>query len=172
MKDIRWELIAMPLVGIVLGLYLIVRPGAATVALCSLVGWLILLAGGLGGGAALTFQRATLVKTALLPLSVAGVVVGLFFILSPGTLIELVGLVICVFLMVEGMTSIQNAAARRRWGDRAWWVPMVIGVVCVLLGIYALFSPGASTAMVMRLVGVMLTFSSVVNLLAILSSAD
>ena len=45
MKEIRWELILMPLVSIVLGIYLIMQPGAATVALCSLIGWLILLAG-------------------------------------------------------------------------------------------------------------------------------
>lgn len=44
MKEIRWELILMPLVSIVLGIYLIMQPGAATVALCSLIGWLILLA--------------------------------------------------------------------------------------------------------------------------------
>ena len=39
MKEIRWELILMPLVSIVLGIYLIMQPGAATVALCSLIGW-------------------------------------------------------------------------------------------------------------------------------------
>ena len=48
MKEIRWELILMPLVSIVLGIYLIMQPGAATVALCSLIGWLILLAGAAG----------------------------------------------------------------------------------------------------------------------------
>ena len=32
MKEIRWELIWMPLVSIVLGIYLIRQPGAATVA--------------------------------------------------------------------------------------------------------------------------------------------
>ena len=45
MKDVRWELILMPLISVVLGIYLILKPAAATVALCSLVGWLILLAG-------------------------------------------------------------------------------------------------------------------------------
>ena len=59
MKEIRWELILMPLVSIVLGIYLIMQPGAATVALCSLIGWLILLAGAAGAVNSVTFQRAT-----------------------------------------------------------------------------------------------------------------
>lgn len=167
MKDVRWELILMPLISVVLGIYLILKPAAATVALCSLIGWLILLAGILGTANALTFQRATLMKSSMLPVSVAGLVVGIFFITRPGTLIEIVGLVICVFLMVEGMTNIQNAVGRRRWGDRAWWVPMALGIACVVLGLYALFAPGASTAMILRVVGVLLTFSGAVNLIAV-----
>ena len=69
-------------------------------------------------------------------------VIGFFFILSPGMLVSLVGTIVCVFLLVTGMSNIQAAMARRAWGDRAWWVPLAVGIVCVLLGLYALFAPG------------------------------
>ena len=157
MKEIRWELILMPLVSIVLGIYLIMQPGAATVALCSLIGWLILLAGAAGAVNSVTFQRATFMTSPLLPVSVAGIMVGLFFITRPYTLVEIVGLIICVFLMIQGMTSIQTAVNRKRWGDT---------LACVLLGVYALFAPGASTALMMRIAGIMLAFSGVVNMIA------
>ena len=147
MKEIRWELIMMPLVSIVLGIYLIMQPGAATVALCSLIGWLILLAGAAGAVNSVIFQRAT-------------------FITRPYTLVEIVGLIICVFVMIQGMTSIQTAVNRKRWGDTLWWVPLIIGIACVLLGVYALFAPGASTALMMRIAGIMLAFSGVVNMIA------
>ena len=159
MKEIRWELILMPLVSIVLGIYLIMQPGAATVALCSLIGWLILLAGAAGAVNSVTFQRATFMTSPLLPVSVAGIMVGLF-------LVEIVGLIICVFLMIQGMTSIQTAVNRKRWGDTLWWMPLIIGIACVLLGVYALFAPGASTALMMRIAGIMLAFSGVVNMIA------
>ena len=102
----------------------------------------------------------------LLPVSVAGIMVGLFFITRPYTLVEIVGLIICVFLMIQGMTSIQTAVNRKRWGDTLWWVPLIIGIACVLLGVYALFAPGASTALMMRIAGIMLAFSGVVNMIA------
>ena len=92
--------------------------------------------------------------------------VGLFFIARPYTLVEIVGLIICVFLMIQGMTSIQTSLNRRRWGDTMWWVPLVIGIACVLLGVYALFAPGASTALMMRIVGILLAFIGVVNMIA------
>ena len=45
-------------------------------------------------------------------------------------------------------------------------VPLIIGIACVLLGVYALFAPGASTALMMRIAGIMLAFSGVVNMIA------
>lgn len=167
MKEIRWELILMPLVSIVLGIYLILQPNTATVAICSLIGWLVLLAGAAGAVNALTFQRATFMTSPLLPFSIAGIMVGLFFITRPYTLMEIVGLIICVFLMIQGMTNIQTSVNRKRWGDSLWWLPLAIGIVCVVLGIYALFAPGASTALMMRVAGIMLAFSGIVNMIAV-----
>lgn len=172
MKHLQWDRLIMPVAGIVLGLFLVARPWNATAALCSLIGWLILLAGGCGVASALAFQRATFISSPLLPISVGGVVIGLLFIASPGMLVALVGTIVCVFLLVTGMSNIQAAMARRAWGDRAWWIPLVVGILCLLLGVYALFAPGASAAMIMRLVGIMILCSSVVNLVAVLTWRD
>lgn len=172
MKHLQWDRLIMPVAGVVLGLFLIARPWNATAALCSLIGWLILLAGGCGVVNSLAFQRATFISSPLLPISVGAVVIGLFFILSPGTLVALVGTIVCVFLLVTGLSNIQAAMARRAWGDSLWWIPLAVGAVCVLLGLYALFAPGASAAMVMRLVGIMILCSSAVNLFSGLTWRD
>ena len=168
MKHLQWDRLIMPVAGVVLGLFLIARPWNATAALCSLIGWLILLAGGCGVVNSLAFQRATFISSPLLPISVGAVVIGLFFILSPNMLVSLVGVIVCVFLLVTGMTNVQAGIQRRRWGDRAWWLPLIVGVLCVGLGLYTLFAPGATAAFLMRLVGVMMLCSGLVNLLNML----
>lgn len=167
MGESRWDRLLLPLISLVLGIYLVLRPWSATEAICAFIGWLILLAGAAGTFNAVLFQRATLISTPLLPVSVAGLVIGVFFITRPYTLIEIVGLVICVLLMLEGMTNIQNALQRYRWGDRVWWMPLVVGILCLVLGLMALFAPWASTAMMMRLIGIMLICSGAVSLLSL-----
>lgn len=167
MGESRWDRLLLPLISLVLGIYLVLRPWSATEAICAFIGWLILLAGAAGAFNAVLFQRATLISTPLLPVSVAGLVIGVFFITRPYTLIEIVGLVICVLLMLEGMTNIQNALQRYRWGDRVWWMPLVVGILCLVLGLMALFAPWASTAMMMRLIGIMLICSGAVSLLSL-----
>ncbi len=165
--NIRFDQIIMPVVGIVLGGYLVARPWSATGAICSLIGWLILLSGVAGIISAAAFRRATLLSDPFLPLSVAGAVLGLFIVTRPTILVEIVGMIICVFLLVEGVNSVQNAIQRHRWGDSLWWLPLIVGIVCLLLGLAALFAPVASTAMMMRLIGISLIVSGVVNLLAL-----
>ena len=157
----------MPLVSIVLGVYVLSHPWSATETLCLLIGWLVLIAGVIGVLNAIVRQRATLVSDPALPVSVAGAVVGMYFITHPRSLVDLVGLFICVFLLIEGMTNVQNAVQRKRWGDGAWWAPLVVGCVCIVLGLMALFAPWAYTTMVMRIVGGLLVFSGAVNLLLV-----
>lgn len=165
--NIRFDQIVMPLVGIVLGIYLVARPWSATGAICSLIGWLVLISGIAGLIHSVAFQRATLLSDPFLPLSVAGTVLGLFIVTRPTILVEIVGMIICVFLLAEGVNSIQNAIQRNRWGDSLWWLPLVVGIVCLALGLAALFAPMESTALMMRLIGISLIVSSAVNLLAV-----
>ena len=160
MKQIRWDTLLTPLIGIVLGIYLVARPGSATTALCSLIGWLVLVAGVAG------IQHATMLESPLLPFSVVGAVIGLFIVTRPSILAEIVSLILCVFLLIEGASGLQRAFQRRNWGDRLWVVPLVVGLLSLLVGLWMLFAPLASTFLMMRVVGVALIVSSAVNLLA------
>lgn len=166
MKQIRWDTLLTPLIGIVLGIYLVARPGSATTVLCSLIGWLVLVAGVAGIINAVSFQHATMLESPLLPFSVVSAVIGLFIVTRPSILAEIVSLILCVFLLIEGASGLQRAFQRRNWGDRLWVVPLVVGLLSLLVGLWMLFAPLASTFLMMRVVGVALIVSSAVNLLA------
>ena len=95
-----------------------------------------------------------------------GAVIGLFIVTRPSILAEIVSLILCVFLLIEGASGLQRAFQRRNWGDRLWVVPLVVGLLSLLVGLWMLFAPLASTFLMMRVVGVALIVSSAVNLLA------
>ena len=166
MKEIRWDRLLTPLVGIVLGIYLVARPYSATDTLCSLIGWLILLAGIAGVLNAVSFQHATMLTSPLLPFSIVGTVIGLFIVTRPTILANIVSLIICVFLLAEGASSLQNAMQRRAWGDPLWLVPLIVGILSLLVGLWMLFAPLSSAVLMMQVIGVSLIVSGVVNLIA------
>lgn len=75
---------------------------------------------------------------------------GVLAALWPGlTLLVLVGL-FAAYALLGGVVSIV-AAFRIRRVERKWWLPLLLGVISVAAGIYALFAPSV-TALVLVLV--------------------
>jgi uncharacterized membrane protein HdeD (DUF308 family) len=78
------------------------------------------------------------------------IVFGVLAVVWPGlTLLALVGL-FAAFALLGGAVSIA-AAFRLRRSDRQWWLPLLLGVISVAAGIYALVAPSV-TALVLVLV--------------------
>jgi uncharacterized membrane protein HdeD (DUF308 family) len=74
---------------------------------------------------------------------------GVLAVLWPGlTLLVLVGL-FAAYAVLGGVVSIA-AAIRIRHVDRKWWLPLLLGVISVVAGIYAVLAP-AVTALVLVL---------------------
>lgn len=165
---ISWDRLLPPVLGIVLGIYLVARPGSAATALCSLIGWLILLSGIGGILSAVSFRQATMLSSPLLPVSVVGAVIGLFIVVQPAVLASIVSLILCIFLLIQGACGLQAGLQRHAWGDPLWLVPLVVGILSLAVGLWMLFAPLASAVMMMQLIGVSLLVSSAVNLVAAL----
>ncbi len=169
MKGLRWDNLLTPILGIVLGIYLLARPGTAAEALCSLIGWLILLAGVVGIITSISFQHATMLTSPMLPFSVVGTVIGLFIVTQPAILAGIVSLILCIFLLMEGASSMQAAFFYYSWADsRLWLVPLIIGVLALGVGLWMLFFPLESAILMMQVIGVSLIVSGVINLLSTL----
>ena len=77
------------------------------------------------------------------------IVFGMLAVLWPGlTLLVLVGL-FAAYALLGGFVSIATAFQIRR-AERRWWLPLLLGVVSVVAGMYALLAP-AVTALVLVL---------------------
>jgi uncharacterized membrane protein HdeD (DUF308 family) len=85
-----------------------------------------------------------------------GIVAILFGILAaawPGlTLIWLVAL-FAVYAIVLGAVSVA-AAIRVRRSDSKWWLPLLIGIVSIVAGVYAIAYPGVTTLVLVLVMGV------------------
>jgi uncharacterized membrane protein HdeD (DUF308 family) len=85
-----------------------------------------------------------------------GIVAILFGILAaawPGlTLIWLVAL-FAVYAIVLGVVSVAGAIRVRR-SDSSWWLPLLIGIVSIVAGVYAIAYPGVTTLVLVLVMGV------------------
>jgi uncharacterized membrane protein HdeD (DUF308 family) len=84
---------------------------------------------------------------------VVAILFGIFAVAWPDlTLIALVAL-FAVYAVLLGVVSIA-AAIRMRRGDRQWWLPLLIGIVSIVAGAFAIAYPGVTTLALVLVMGV------------------
>jgi uncharacterized membrane protein HdeD (DUF308 family) len=82
-----------------------------------------------------------------------GILFGVLAIAWPGlTLLVLVTL-FAVYALLGGLVSIVGAFRIRRV-ERKWWLPLLLGIVSIVAGIYALVAPTLTTLVLVLVMGV------------------
>jgi uncharacterized membrane protein HdeD (DUF308 family) len=134
---------------VLLGILAIAIPPLATLAVTILLGWLLLISGGVGLVATILARRAPGFGWSLLS-ALVGIVAGLVLLASPISGSVSLTLVLIAFFLIEGVASIMYAIEHRRGLSARWGWLLVSGIVDVILAFIvfaglpgtALWAPG------------------------------
>jgi uncharacterized membrane protein HdeD (DUF308 family) len=155
----HWRLfLTEGIVLLILGILAIVVPPVATIAIEVLVGWLLLMSGIVGLIATLRMRRTPGFLWSMLS-AVLGIVAGIVLLRWPLSGAVSLTLILSVFLLIEGITSIFYALEHKRELSGRWGVMLFSGIVDVGLAalIFAGF-PGTAAWAIGLLIGVNLVF--------------
>ncbi len=155
----HWRLfLTEGIVLLVLGLLAVIVPPIATIAAEVLVGWLLLVSGIVGLIATVRMRSAPGFWWSLVS-AILGIAAGSVLLLWPMSGALSLTLVLTVFLILEGVTSILYALEHRRELSGRWGLMLVSGVVDLLLaGIIFAGLPGTAAWAIGLLVGINLVF--------------
>lgn len=135
---------------ILIGAVLLLRPDAGARALTLVVGWILVIAGGVGLGSAL-LARMTLGYGAM-GSSLMMLLLGILIVSRPMMLASLFGVVIGAYLIFSGLGSLGDAG-RLRANGQSWVLGMIWGGASVVVGVYLILSPMTSSRFVMMIAG-------------------
>jgi len=155
----HWRLfLTEGIVLLILGILAVVVPQIATIAAEVLIGWLVLVSGIVGMVATLRMRNAPGFWWSLLS-AVLGIVAGIVLLRWPLSGAVSLTLILTVFLVVEGVTSILFALEHKRELSGRWGVMLVSGIVDLLLaGLIFTGFPGTAAWAIGLLVGINLVF--------------
>ena len=155
----HWRLLLSEgIILLLLGILAIVLPPIATIAVAIIIGWLLLISGIVGLLATFKMHQAPGYFWSLVS-AVLGIVAGIVLLRWPlsGTLS--LTLILTVFLVMEGVTSILFALEHKREMSGRWTVMLFSGIVdLVLAGIIFAGLPGTAAWAIGLLIGVNLVF--------------
>jgi uncharacterized membrane protein HdeD (DUF308 family) len=155
----HWRLfLAEGIILLILGILAIVVPPVATIAIEVLVGWLLLMSGIVGLIATVRMRRAPGFLWSMLS-AILGIVAGIVLLRWPLSGAVSLTLILTVFLLIEGISSIFYALEHKRELSGRWGVMLFSGIVDVCLAalIFAGF-PGTAAWAIGLLIGVNLVF--------------
>ena len=98
---------------------------------------------------------------------VLGILAGLGAFVWPGKTLYVVAVFVAWYLVIGGILSIVAAFAgpKRDW----WWMGLIAGFLEVMLGMWAVGSPGRELLLLVNLVGIYMIFFGVAEIFAAFS---
>ena len=146
-KALKWRSLIVAFSAILLGLLFILTPQASADVICYVAG-ILLLASGIA---------------AVISYLASG---RLFCLLRPEIIQGLLTVLFGVFLVIDGMMTLQDGVDCARARLAGWWVPALLGAVTIALGCVVLFGKFDS---IMLLAGISLIADGVFDLIVTLA---
>lgn len=138
---------------LVIGVILLLWPGATVLSVCSILGWCLLI-----GGAVEIILKMTGSRS---PAGTAGgavsAIVGLVFIIHPEIVISILPVVIGLALSIAGIGLLVSIIARRSFGTLAT-MKMIGGTITLVVGLILMFHPFASVKLLTVILGIVLIY--------------
>ena len=153
------------LVMVVLGIAVLVNPIAAVEALVRIIGWVLLVYGGITLASAI--MRGDPLKNAPADLGLGGIaiVLGLVMVIAPGGLVKFVWTIIGILVFVTGVLDIMEAGSFRSTGSPLAMPATVSGVITAFLGLVVIFAPLFSIALGMLFAAVALIVDGITEII-------
>lgn len=170
LKGLKWNMVIMAVLTIVLGIALVISPETAALTICRLLGWIVLIS---GIASVIFYVRGVhgFWEASYLVLAVVGIVLGIFIIRSPGSVVKFLSYLMAGILLVHGINDVKEAFVARSYYDEHWTIALVLGIINVLLGILILWNPFSSAAFLMIVIGISLIYDGVTDLVIVLRLA-
>lgn len=164
-KEGRKELLGSSLGSILLvlaGLVLLLHPDFGSAAVAAVIGWVLVIVGGLG--ILVSIVSWPVFGLPEIAACVLGLGLGIYILRNPLALATILGLGLGAWLVIQGGSALWEALRLKKAGFGC--VPnLVLAVLMLGLGLVLIFSPLATSRLIMSLCGLAMLVCGVVNLI-------
>ena len=150
-----------------LGILMLMRPGAVITVVCALIGIVLLVFGAIlvirfatkGRERRETMSLVTLVLGFLL------IVVGFYILRNPLILAGIAGMLLAVYLTVYGLIKLVRVLRLPARGFSWWWLSLAGALLTLIFGIIFLLQPLSGPELIIRLAGLALIYAAVISVI-------
>lgn len=165
-QNFRWSMVLTALALIALGVVLLIHPTEIMNLLCYLIGIILTV---YGCANILTFLRTKERRLTLaLLIGVVTAALGLFTLISPGSIFNAIQIVLGLVIIIDGFLGLKRALALRDMGAGWWPVQLTTAVIAILFGILLLVRKDIFGPAVFIVIGILLICQGISDLFGLL----
>lgn len=161
LKETKWTLILASLLYLVLGVALILWPNTSNLILCYLVAAVFT---GYGLFNILGYFGRERGSVFGLGIGVICAAFGLFSLVQPTRISDIISIILGVVILVDGAISLRRDFELRAGGFPYWYVPLILDILILILGVMVIFNPTAFAQFLLQVIGAILIYESLSDL--------
>ncbi|MDE7445186.1 MAG: DUF308 domain-containing protein [Lachnospiraceae bacterium] len=144
-----------------LGLVLVIWPGATSQIICMLLGGVLLAYGVLQIAIYLFNRERTIILQGMMILGIVFAVLGLWILLKPEMIMMAVPVIVGVLIAIHGLHNVVQAFALKKDGYESWWLAFLLGLLTLIFGGVLICYPFEAIELVARIIGIFLIYDGV-----------
>ena len=164
LKELKWNLIAMSIIFIVLGVVLILWPGATMTTICYMLAALLLIVGVVSLINYLKKDIRGIIYRYDLVVGLSAILGGILVIIKVDKLTELIPAVLGFLVTISGILKMQNSVDMLRLGHGTWHVAFCLAILNIVGGIILLVDPFTAAEALIMCLGIALVYSGITDL--------
>ena len=144
-----------------LGLVLVIWPGATSQIICMLLGGVLLAYGVIHIAIYLFNRERTIILQGMMILGIVFAVLGLWILLKPEMIMMAVPVIVGVLIAIHGLHNVVQAFALKKDGYESWWLAFLMGLLTLIFGGVLIYNPFKAIELVARIIGIFLIYDGV-----------
>ncbi len=164
LKKLRLNLAVNALLTVLIGICLIVRPGAAGWIIAVVAGIAILIAGIVDISRCVSLGEHNFAFSGSLIFGIIKVILGVIILTHTGRLLILLSYILGIFVIVGGVGCMEGAIRMKDAGAERWIVNAVLAAVVLAAGLFMVIFPFRAVTTAIVTVGVVLVVVGVIGL--------
>ena len=160
-KGLKANYTISAVVCVLLGLVLVIWPGATSQIICMLLGGVLLAYGVLQIAIYLFNRERTIILQGMMILGIVFAVLGLWILLKPEMIMMAVPVIVGVLIAIHGLHNVVQAFALKKDGYESWWLAFLMGLLTLIFGSVLIYNPFRAIELVARMIGIFLIYDGV-----------
>ena len=164
LKKFKTNVVISSLLCVLLGLVLVLWPGLSIQIVCTAVGAVLIVSGGIRIVSYFTAKDGSMYSQINLIFGIIFTVVGVWIVIKPDKVLAIIPIIVGIVIALHGLHNLQQAITLCKDKYDKWWIALLLGILTIGFGVLLIFRPFAAIDTVVMLIGVFLIYDGLSNI--------